>query len=72
MANTKSFQHVRTTTESVTIKGLLSDDCSKITYVVKEEEHVANIKEYLEKFAGEEVEFKIGIKSSQDMMANDD
>lgn len=72
MANTKSFQHVRTTSESVTIKGLLSEDCTTITYMVKDDEHVANIKEYLEKFAGEEVEFKIGIKTSEDMMSNDD
>ena len=67
----KGFSHKRVTTESVTIKGFLSEDGEQITYVEDDQEKVASVKEYLQKFAGDEVEFKIGIKQ-EDNLSDDE
>lgn len=64
----KNLTYKKTTTEKVTIKGVLSDDATTITYVEDKEEKTATIQDYLNKFASMAVEFSIGCKSDEDLI----
>ena len=63
----KNLTYRRSTTEKVTIKGVLSDDAKTITYVEDKAEKTATIQDYLDKFASMAVEFSIGCKSDEDL-----
>ena len=68
----KNLKYVRTTSDKVTINGILSDDATVITYEEDKESKEANIKEYLEKFAGMAVSFSISTKSEDDLAETDE
>lgn len=63
----KSLTYKRKTTEELSIKGILSEDGTTITYVDDKVEKKAIIADCLTKFAGQAVEFKIGNKSEDDL-----
>lgn len=63
----KNLTYKKTTTEKVTIKGVLSDDATTITYVEDKAEKTATVQDYLDKFASMAVEFSIGCKSDEDL-----
>lgn len=64
----KNLTYKKTTTEKVTIKGVLSDDATNITYVEDKAEKTVTIQDYLNKFASMAVEFSIGCKSDEDLI----
>lgn len=68
----KSLTYKKTTTEKVTIKGVLSADAKTITYVEDKTEKTATIQDYLDKFASMAVEFSIGCKSDEDLTEDDE
>lgn len=64
----KNLTYKKTTTEKVTIKGVLSDDATTITYVEDKAEKTATVQDYLDKFASMAVEFSIGCKSDENLI----
>lgn len=63
----KNLSYKRTTTEKVSIKGVLSNDATTITYKEDKSEKTVAIQDYLDKFASMAVEFSIGCKSDEDL-----
>lgn len=68
----KSLSYKKTTTEKVTIKGVLSDDATEITIVEDKAEKTLKIQDYLNKFASMAVEFSIGCKDEEDLSDSDE
>lgn len=64
----KNLTYKKTTTEKVTIKGVLSNDATTITYVEDKLEKTVTLQDYLDKFASMAVEFSIGCKSDEDLI----
>lgn len=67
----KSLSYKKTTTEKVTIKGVLSEDATEITIVEDKVEKKLKIQDYLDKFASMAVEFSIGCKDEEDLSESD-
>ncbi len=69
------FKFTRTTTDTLKIKGVLSDDGTNITYVRgkkgKEEEITENIVDYLKEYAGEMVTLCISTKDEMNLLVED-
>lgn len=63
----KSLSYKKTTTEKVSIKGVLSDDAKEITIIEDKIEKTLKIQDYLDKFASMTVEFTIGCKNEEDL-----
>lgn len=68
----KSLTYKKTTTEKVSIKGVLSADAKEITIVEDKEEKVLKIQDYLDKFASMAVEFTIGCKDEEDLSESEE
>lgn len=65
MAN--SYKHTRTITDSIRIKGVLSDDGREIIYEKDNDEYSVEILDILKQFAGEQITFSIGTKDEKDL-----
>jgi len=68
----QALTYKRTTTDKLTIKGLLSDDATIVTIKVKENDKEVDkeitIKDYFDNFAGEMVEISIGNKTEENLV----
>lgn len=63
----KNFSHTKVTTDKVNIKGILSEDGTKITYLEEGEEKETVVSKYFKEFAGQPVDFTIGTKETEDL-----
>ena len=68
----KNLTYKKTTTEKVSIKGILSDDAKNITFLEDKVERTVAIQDYLDKFAEMAVEFSIACKSEEDLIDNEE
>lgn len=66
----QNFKHTRTVSDTLKIKGVLSDDATSITYIEDKEEQTVSIMDYLKAFAGELVTF--GITSKEELNLADE
>ena len=66
-----NFKYQRVTSDTVKIKGVLSDDGTQITFLKgkkdSEEEVTVSLLDYLKKYAGEEITFGITTKDELDL-----
>lgn len=65
MAN--QLKKTRTITDKVSVKGILSDDGTVITYMNDKTEEEITIAECLKVFLGKPVDFSISIKSEDEL-----
>lgn len=70
MAN--QLKKTRTITDKVSVKGILSDDGTVITYMNDKTEEEITIAECLKAFLGKPVDFSISIKSEDELPEEDD
>ena len=58
----------RNTTDKLTVKGVMSDDCKKITYVDEyDEEQTMEVSDLMHAFKGQEVTMSVALKSDEDL-----
>lgn len=70
MAN--QLKKTRTITDKVSVKGILSDDSTVITYMNDKTEEEITIVECLKTFLGKPVDFSISIKSEDELPEEDE
>lgn len=70
MAN--QLKKTRTITDKVSVKGILSDDGTVITYMNDKTEEEITIAECLKAFLGKPVDFSISIKSEDELPEEDE
>lgn len=70
MAN--QLKKTRTITDKVSVKGILSDDGTVITYMNDKTEEEITIVECLKTFLGKPVDFSISIKSEDELPEEDE
>lgn len=70
MAN--QLKKTRTITDKVSVKGILSDDGTVITYMNDKAEEKITIAECLKSFLGKPVDFSISIKSEDELPEKDE
>lgn len=70
MAN--QLKKTRTITDKVSVKGILSDDGTVITYMNDKTEEEITIAECLKVFLGKPVDFSISVKSEDELPEEDD
>lgn len=70
MAN--QLKKTRTITDKVSVKGILSDDGTAITYMNDKTEEKITITECLKAFLGKPVDFSISIKSEDELPEEND
>lgn len=63
----KKFTHKKTTSEAVSIKGVVSPDGGAITFEDEKGEKTVNITDVVNIFAGLEVDFKISTKVDEEV-----
>ncbi len=69
MAN--QLKKTRTITDKVTVKGILSEDGTTITYMNDKVEADITITECLKAFLGKPVDFSISVKSEDELPDNE-
>lgn len=63
-----NFKFTRNTTDKISVKGLLSDDGSEITYLDEnKDEQLIAVLDCMNAFAGKYVEFNLSQKSEEDL-----
>ena len=62
-----NYKHTRTITDTIKIKGILSEDGQTIIYEKDKEDYSADISDILKQFAGELIIFSIGTKEEKDL-----
>lgn len=62
-----NYKHTRTITDTIKIKGILSEDGQTIIYEKDKEDYSADISDILKQFAGELIIFSIGTKDEKDL-----
>lgn len=70
MAN--QLKKTRTITDKVSVKGILSEDGTIITYMNDKMEEEITIAECLKVFLGKPVDFSISVKSEDELPESDD
>jgi len=70
MAN--QLKKTRTITDKVSVKGVLSDDGTAITYMNDKVEEEITIAECLKSFLGKPVDFSISVKSEDELPEEDE
>ena len=70
MAN--QLKKTRTITDKVSVKGILSDDGTVITYMNDKTEEEITITECLKVFLGKPVDFSISVKSEDELPEEDE
>ena len=69
----KQFAYKKTITESMTVKGIVNEDATTITFLNDEKDEVTvEIKELLDKFASETVSLSIKTQSDEELDLEDD
>ena len=58
----------RNTTDKLTVKGTMSDDCKTITYTDEyDEEQTMEVSDLMHAFKGEEVTMSVALKTDEDL-----
>lgn len=58
----------RSTTDKLTVKGILSDDCKTITYTDEyDEEQTAEVSDLIHAFKGQELTLTVALKLDEDL-----
>lgn len=58
----------RNTTDKLTVKGVLSEDCKAITYIDEyEEDQTAALSDLINAFKGQEVTVSVSLKTDEDL-----
>ena len=70
MAN--QLKKTRTITDKVSVKGILSDDGTVITYTNDKNEEEITVSECLKAFLGKPVDFSITVKSEDELPEEDE
>lgn len=70
MAN--QLKKIRTITDKVSVKGILSDDGTTITYMNDKVKEKITVAECLNIFKGKPIDFSISIKSEEDLMEDEE
>lgn len=69
----KNYSHNKTTTNKLTIKGVLSKDCTTIEYINDDKEtSTIAVEKCLEFFAGEPIVLSVGMKTDEDLLEDDE
>jgi hypothetical protein len=63
----KAISHKITTTDKLTLKGVLNDDATIITVIDEKNEIEKKLEDYLKLFAGKAVEIAIAEKSEEEV-----
>lgn len=64
----KNRKYIKTTTNKITVKGMLSEDCSFITFISDDkEEETVTLEKCLAPFAGKEIVFSMSDKFDEDL-----
>lgn len=58
----------RNTTDKLTVKGIMSDDCKTITYTDEyDEEQTMKVSDLMHAFKGQEVTMSVALKTDEDL-----
>ena len=58
----------RNTTDKLTVKGIMSDDCKTITYTDEyDEEQIMEVSDLMHAFKGQEVTMSVALKTDEDL-----
>lgn len=69
----KQFAYKKTITESMTVKGIVNEDATTITFLNDEKDEVTvKIQELLDKFASQTVSLSIKTQSDEELDLEDD
>ena len=69
----KQFAYKKTVTESMTVKGVVNEDATTITFLNDEKDEVTvKIQELLDKFASQTVSLSIKTQSDEELDLEDD
>ena len=69
----KQFAYKKTVTESMTVKGIINEDATTITFLNDEKDEVTvKIQELLDKFASQTVSLSIKTQSDEELDLEDD
>ena len=69
----KQFAYKKTVTESMTVKGIMNEDATTITFLNDEKDEVTvKIQELLDKFASQTVSLSIKTQSDEELDLDDD
>ena len=69
----KQFAYKKTITESMTVKGIVNEDATTITFLNDEKDEVTvEIQELLDKFASQTVSLSIKTQSDEELDLEDD
>ena len=69
----KQFAYKKTVTESMTVKGIMNEDATTITFLNDEKDEVTvKIQELLDKFASQTVSLSIKTQSDEELDLEDD
>lgn len=69
----KQFAYKKTVTESMTVKGIVNEDATTITFLNDEKDEVTvKIQELLDKFASQTVSLSIKTQSDEELDLDDD
>lgn len=69
----KQFAYKKTVTESMTVKGIVNEDATTITFLNDEKDEVTvEIQELLDKFASQTVSLSIKTQSDEELDLEDD
>lgn len=69
----KQFAYKKTITESMTVKGIVNEDATTITFINDEKDEVTvEIQELLDKFASQTVSLSIKTQSDEELDLEDD
>ena len=69
----KQFAYKKTITESMTVKGIVNEDATTITFINDEKDEVTvKIQELLDKFASQTVSLSIKTQSDEELDLEDD
>ena len=69
----KQFAYKKTVTESMTVKGIVNEDATTITFLNDEKDEVTvQIQELLDKFASQTVSLSIKTQSDEELDLEDD
>lgn len=69
----KGLTYKRSTVEQISVKGILSDDATTITYVDEnKEEQEVTIASLMEKFCSMPIEFGVKVKSEEELELEDE
>jgi len=69
----KNFSYNRKISDKLTVKGVLSEDGTQITYIDDDkDEQIVSVEECVNHFAGQSITFAITLNKDEDLMTGDE